>query len=395
VPNLKAVLLWYCRTPRGWRRFPVLLGRNNRIRHTFVTDQGKETSYPEGRYQILVYEGSRPVYKNAGDNAADALAARDRETHLLAAKLSADNAGAKIVEEEKRTYLRRAAGLYVQDAENRNAKEAAEQAELVTNEFLDVCRKTFVDEITREDVFRFHKALRERDCSDRTVANKHARLKSFLRFAGADPAIVPPKPKYEEALPTIYTTEEIRGILRAADPYMRIVIEMGLKLGLREQELTYAEWTDVDWEESAFRVQGKKFWDFRVKDSEQREIPCASDLLKALRAWRKKHPNTRLIVGTTSDSPNTHFLRSLKRLAKRADLNCGKCDGCSSKLNECQGWTLHKLRRTYCTTLLRNGVDLKTVQHYMGHADLASTMRYLRPAVGKESQQRINAIQWI
>jgi hypothetical protein len=58
VPNLKAVLLWYCRTPRGWRRFPVLLGRNNRIRHTFVTDQGKEISYTEGRYQILVYEGS-------------------------------------------------------------------------------------------------------------------------------------------------------------------------------------------------------------------------------------------------------------------------------------------------------------------------------------------------
>lgn len=26
--------------------------------------------------------------------------------------------------------------------------------------------------------------------------------------------------------------------------------------------------------------------------------------------------------------------------------------------------------------------------------NLASTMRYLRPAVGKESQERINAIRW-
>ena len=128
---------------------------------------------------------------------------------------------------------------------------------------------------------------------------------------------------------------------------MQIVIEMGLKLGLREQELMYAEWTDLDWQESAFRVQGKKFWDFRVKDSEQREIPCSADLLKTLRAWRKKHPNSRLIVGTANDSPDTHLLRSLKRLAKRAGLNCGKCDGCNLKLNECQGWTLHKLRRTY------------------------------------------------
>jgi integrase len=119
------------------------------------------------------------------------------------------------------------------------------------------------------------------------------------------------------------------------------------------------------------------------------------NLLKALKAWRKKHPNSRLIVGTAGDSPDTHLLRSLKRLAKSAELNCGKCDGCGSKLNERQGWTLHKLRRRCCTTLLRDGVDLKTVQYYMGHADFASAMRYLRPAVGKEPQQRINAIQWI
>jgi len=32
-------------------------------------------------------------------------------------------------------------------------------------------------------------------------------------------------------LPTIYTTVEIWEILQVADPYMRIAIEMGLKLG--------------------------------------------------------------------------------------------------------------------------------------------------------------------
>jgi site-specific recombinase XerD len=64
------------------------------------------------------------------------------------------------------------------------------------------------------------------------------------------------------------------------------------------------------------------------------------------------------------------------------------------KLGECQEWTLHKFRRTYCTTLLRSGLDLRTVQAYMGHADLASTMRYLRPASSAEAQTRINAIQW-
>jgi integrase len=371
------------------------MGKNNRVRHTFVSDAGSVVSYPDGRYELRCYEGSKPVYKRAGDNAADALAARDREIHLLAAKDSANAAGAKIVEEEQRTYLRRAAGLYIQDAENRKAMEAAEQARLVTDEFVEVCRKTFVDEITREDIFRFHRALRERGCKDRTVANKHARLKSFLRFAGVDVTIMPPEPKYEESLPTIYTPSEIRNILDASDEYMRMVIELGLKLGLREQEIMHAEWTDLDWGESAFRVQGKKLWGFQVKDSEQREIPCPSDLLERLKAYRIKRADTRLIVGTANDSPDGHLLRMLKRLAKKAGLNCGKCDGCQSKLGECVDWTLHKLRRTYCTTLLRNGVDLATVQKYMGHADLASTMRYLRPAVGRESQDRINAIAWV
>jgi hypothetical protein len=34
---------------------------------------------------------------------------------------------------------------------------------------------------------------------------------------------------------------------------------------------------------------------------------------------------------------------------------------------------------TYCTQLLRSGLDLRTVQQMMGHSDIASTMRYLRP----------------
>jgi hypothetical protein len=89
MANRKVSLLWYCRTPRGWRRFTVVTGRNGRIRQGVVMDQGVEVSYPEGRYELLVYEGRKPVYKRAGDNAADALTARDREAHMLVARESA------------------------------------------------------------------------------------------------------------------------------------------------------------------------------------------------------------------------------------------------------------------------------------------------------------------
>lgn len=72
----------------------------------------------------------------------------------------------------------------------------------------------------------------------------------------------------------------------------------------------------------------------------------------------------------------------------------GRCEGSKSRRRECREFTLHKFRRTYITTLLRNGIDLRTVQAYAGHKDIASTMKYLRPASARESQAKLNAVKW-
>jgi integrase len=97
--------------------------------------------------------------------------------------------------------------------------------------------------------------------------------------------------------------------------------------------------------------------------------------------------------GGKEDVPDGHLLRRLKGLAKDAGLNCGACSTCIEG-EECERWFLHKFRATYITTLLRAGMDLRTVMKLSGHSDLASVMRYLRPAEGTEVQNRVNAIQW-
>ena len=48
---------------------------------------------------------------------------------------------------------------------------------------------------------------------------------------------------------------------------------------------------------------------------------------------------------------------------------------------------LHKFRATFATKHLQAGVDLRTVQMWLGHKDMESTMRYLKPARGKYSDE--------
>jgi integrase len=356
---------------------------------------GAEAQVREFQYQVRYYENRKLHYRPAGKKAAAADAMRDRIEKQHSVKSAAEAVGVKVEVEGDRRTLSGSAAAYIRDAQKRGAAEAAEQARLVTAEFTRVVRKTYLDEITREDVFRFHEALRKRGCEARTVANKHQRLISWLRFSGFDTSKLPPKPRYEEQLPTIYTRDEVSTLLANADGRMSLLIRMGYLLGLRDQELQHAEFRDINWSENTYRVRSKPKWEFMPKTWEQRDIPLFEDLSAELKERQEQQPGQSLILGTKSGTPDRKMLRSLKLLAKRAKLNCGRCDGCKGKNKECQEFTLHKLRRTFITAMLRNGFDLRTVQSWAGHRDIQSTMRYLRPAGAKEIQDKLKkTIEW-
>ena len=381
-----------------WRRLPAAYGGNGRIRPGYAQVGDQQVEFADPAYELRLYEERQAKYIPFKSGATDADAERkklEKSPSKTAAKNAAESAGGTFVDKEDRQTLAKTAAAYIRDAQQRGAMEAADQARLVNEEFRKLLnRKTYVDEITRDDIFRFHIALRKRGCSDRTVANKHQRLTSWLRFAGIDKTILPPIPKYEETLPTIYTSDEISTILAEAGPYMKMAILLALKCGLRDQELMHLEFSDINFTEKTLRVQGKPQWNFRVKTHEQRFVPVPDDVLDKLKAWKEKRDGKSLVLGTKNSNPNTKLLFMLKTLARRAKMNCGRCKGCKSKRRECESFTLHKFRRTYITTLLRNGIDLRTVQAYAGHKDIASTMRYLRPASAKEAQGKLNAVVW-
>lgn len=56
-------------------------------------------------------------------------------------------------------------------------------------------------------------------------------------------------------------------------------------------------------------------------------------------------------------------------------------------------WTAHDLRHTACVRMLDAGMDLHKVQEIMGHEDLSSTQRYVRPRLDEliEAQREAQA----
>ena len=73
-----------------------------------------------------------------------------------------------------------------------------------------------------------------------------------------------------------------------------------------------------------------------------------------------------------------NFLDDLKAIAQRAELD------------EENFW-LHKFRATFATRHLWNGVDLRTVQMWLGHSDMDSTIRYLKPSRSQTVKDKVNS----
>jgi len=102
--------------------------------------------------------------------------------------------------------------------------------------------------------------------------------------------------------------------------------------------------------------------------------------VKKLKARKAKSDKTcGLVFPTSGCNPKLAFLDCLKACAERA------------KLNKDNSY-LHKFRATFVTRCLWAGVDLRTVQQWLGQSDMESTMRYLKPSRSKKVREKVNEI---
>jgi integrase len=237
-------------------------------------------------------------------------------------------------------------------------------------------------EIERGDLLKFSAFLRDRKGqSPRSVHNKFANVMSFLKANGIRGLVDKNDwPRFVEEEPEVYEREELYKLFKACNAEERLWYEFFLMTGMREQEVMHCTWSDVILTRSTVTVRYKPEYGFSPKNYREREIPIPAKLVKRLKTWKAKSDKAcGLVFPTAGCKPKLDFLDCLKAVAERA------------KLDKENFW-LHKFRATFATWSLWAGVDLRTMQQWLGHSDMESTMRYLKPSRSQQVREKVNKI---
>jgi integrase len=367
-------------TPQGSRYCTVVLSANGRVRPDLVVVNGRQERHPEGAYYLEWREGKKRRRLSVGSDAQDALGRRQRKE----AELNAQNNGVPILPENCNGQCSVAGAISQFLQETALTKKPKTLAAYTTalNYFTESCRKPYLHEIERHDLLRFSAFLRDvKAQAPRSCWNKFANVMTFLKANGiVGLAKKGDWPRYTEEEPEMYEHEVLDKLFKACTEEERLWFEFFLMTGMREQEVMYTYWSDVNFAASTVRVSHKQDRNWTPKAYKEREIPIPTKLVKALKARRAKSDKTCTLVFPTSGcNPKLDFLDCLKAIAERA------------KLDKEDFW-LHKFRATFATRCLWAGVDLRTVQQWLGHSDMESTMRYLKPSRSEVVREKVNAI---
>lgn len=341
-----------------------------------------------GHYFVEWWEGSRRRRQVAGQTPSEAMEAQRRKRNELVGELMLGSNGKPLAPAEATplTLLSDAIDMFLQHVrvhspdKPRTVKRYTAALDHVKR---ILGRKMFVEAITRPDIDDY-KAVRSGESSDqhpdrritpRTINYEICVLRTFFYFLIGErnlPISNPcakfkplkdPRMKAKRRPPT-YRQDELNRILDACDETERAIFATFLLTGMREEELCYLTWPDVDLRDrdnATLRVTGDGKPGFSPKDYEERMIPISRELAELLARLPRR---TTWVFPTKAGNRQTHLLRRLKVIADAAHVTDA---------------TLHKFRHTYATRLLENGCDIVTVQKLMGHSDLDTTRQYLDP----------------
>jgi integrase len=136
-------------------------------------------------------------------------------------------------------------------------------------------------------------------------------------------------------------------------PYLQAMVIFDLNTGLRKWELLTLKWSDIDYENNLLHVRAEI-----AKYNKDRYIDLGIHALTVLRALPKRGE---YVFCDKKGNPFKNFRRSFQSAIIRAGL---------------KDVVIHDLRHTFGANCVMAGVSLPTVQKWMGHASIETTIRH-------------------
>ena len=231
-----------------------------------------------------------------------------------------------------------------------------------------------VDGIEREDIQLYLIQLYEQGLNTKSVARHLSAIRTFHEYLMIEkmslknPCDLIESPKLVRKLPEILSVEEVDALLESfthetpGDIRNHAMVELLYASGLRVSELLALKMEDLHLSRQFIKCQGK--------GNKERLVPIgevAADVLDlyltVARPKLLKKANDALFLNRFGDVMTRQgFWKILKKQAQVA--------GIKKELSP------HKLRHSFATHLIENGVDLRLVQEMLGHSDIATTQIY-------------------
>jgi integrase/recombinase XerD len=355
---------------------------NGKLKPLYAVVNGTSEHHPEGIYHLRYLRGDKRVWEAVGADAQLAVTLKLKKEKLLAAKA----AGVKVEDDAEQPptghVLATAIAEYLAETKEHKLQKTLAAYTRTLRAFESCCSKQQLEEIDRKDLLDYMTFLKAQGNGPRTVRNRIDYFQIFLHHYGL-PSLLKGKdlPKFTDKEVRAYSPFDLGRLLGEANQEEADLLHFMLCTGLREQEVQFACWSDLDLVAKTYTVTEHLDLGFRPKDKEEGSIPIPVSLVELLQERRKRHPRTRLIFPGSNGKPNGHLLRSIKALALKAGLNCGHCINKAGKSCAthpvCRNFVLHKFRKTFATLHHKNGLPARTLMRLLRHSSLDVTLRYI------------------
>lgn len=172
-----------------------------------------------------------------------------------------------------------------------------------------------------------------------------------------------------------------------------LAVRLAMATGMRLSELLAIPWENVDLDGCIVKVTQAITRTGNIKGTKSgkpRKIAIDADTARRLAGWKERQRIELLLIGIEQRGASPVFCTDAGTITDAPTF-----ERWWRKFREDSGFSdlrFHELRHTQATQLLANGVDVKTVQARLGHANASTTLDYYAHALPENDQKAAELI---